>query len=248
MPSLVQVKAGATQSPPLTITLDSATTGGNCLVALIGDVAVDNNGVPSGITLGGAADHWAQAAIQGSGTDHGVAAGWADPNCAGGQSAVVITTTGGAGTENVFAWVFEFSGLGGTLDQSSGGANSFAATWDSGATPVTSQASEVWFGIMCGTSSGTPSLAGPASPWVNEAQQSSGQWAAICGYQVTSSAGSADYAGTASPDGTADVLVFTLPGSGSPPPPGPAAAPVPSAGAVSGWILLPAQGRVGSAG
>lgn len=210
MPSLVQVVAGKTQTPPLTITL-SATTPGNTLIALTGDVAVVSNGAVSGITLGGAAGNWAALASQGTGGDHSIVSAWADPSCAGGQTSVVISTTGGSGTENLFGWVLEWSGLlPGTLDKSSGGANGFAASWDSGATAATTQASEVWFGVVAGTSSGTPGLTGPASPWVNQAQQVSGSAAAMCGYQVVSSTGTADYAGTASPTNTADILVVTV--------------------------------------
>jgi len=215
MPSLVQVASNAASATSVTVTLGSPTTAGNCLVVLYGDSADTANATPSGITLGGAADNWAQVAIEGNSGDHAVSAGWADPGCAGGQTSVVISTTGGSG-DHLFAWVFEFSGLTGTLDVSSGGSTvgGFVSAWTSGTTGVTAQASEVAFGISCGASSGTPGLTGPASPWVNEAQQtlagSSHAKVAICGYQVLSSTGTQAYAGTASPANTNDTLVFTL--------------------------------------
>lgn len=213
-PSLVQVASNAASATSVTVTLGSPTTSGNCLVALIADSADTTNGTPSTVTLGGSAGNWAQSAIW-SANAHAVAAGWADPNCAGGQTSVVSTWTGGV-SDHLFAWVFEFSGLTGTVDASSGSDNSFSATWTSGATGTTVQASEVAFGITCGAANttGAAGLAGPSSPWVNESQQSlSGSVhtkAAICGYQILSSTGSVTYSGTASPTNTNDTVVFTL--------------------------------------
>lgn len=209
---LIQAVAGNVTGNTLNITI-TPTGAGNCLVALIGNSADTTNGTISGITLGGSADNWVQAAIQGNGSDHAIVTGWVDPNCAVGQTSVAISTTGGTG-DHLFGWVFEFSGLSGTLDKSSGGANGFASSWTSGTTSTTAQAFEVAFGITCGASSGTPVLAGPASPWVNEAQQTlSGSAhikAAVAGYQILSSTQTITYAGTASPTNTNDTLVFTL--------------------------------------
>lgn len=221
-PSLVQVAANAASAASVTVTLGSPTTGANTLVALFGTSANSSNGSPSGITLGGSADNWAQSAIQGSSGDHAISAGWADPNCAGGQTSVVITLTGGSG-DLLFAWVFEWSGLSATVDVSSGAANSFSSTWTSGTTGSTTQADEVAFGITCGAANtaGAAGLAGPASPWVNEAQQSlagsSHTKCAIAGYQVLSSTGTQVYSGTASPANTNDTLVFTLLAASPPP-------------------------------
>ena len=215
-PSFIQVASNAASASSVTVTLGSPTTGGNCLVALFGDAADTTNVLPSGITLGGSADNWAQVATW-TANAHAAVAGWADPACAGGQTSVVISTTGGSG-DHLFAWVFEFSGLTGTLDVSSGADNGFAASWTSAATSATTQASEVAFGITSGSVNGsagtTAGLAGPSSPWVNEAQQSlvgtTHTKDAICGYQILSSTGAQTYAGTASPTNTNDTLVFTL--------------------------------------
>jgi hypothetical protein len=128
---------------------------------------------------------------------------------------VVISTTGGS-ADHLFAWVFEFSGLTGTLDAQSGGANGSSSSWTSGTTGTTAQASEVAFGVTCGAAiGGSPDLAGPSAPWVNGSQQtltgSLHTKAAICGYQILSSTGTQVYAGTASPvPNTNDTLVFTL--------------------------------------
>lgn len=223
-PSLVQVAANAASATSVTVTLGSPTTGGNCLVALIGTSADTTNGSPSGITLGGSAGNWAQSALQGTSGDHAIVAGWADPSCANGQTSVVASFTGGSG-DHLFAWIFEFSGLTGTVDVSSGGANTFAASWTSGTTAATAQASEVAFGITCGASNGTNGtaggLVGPSSPWVVEAEQSltgaSHEKCALAGYQILSSTGTVTYSGTASPTNTNDTVVFTLKASGGAP-------------------------------
>lgn len=224
MPALVQAAYNAAIASTLTVTLGTdnpsgpspgPTTPGNCLVALIGDAADTTIGTVSGITLGGSADNWAQVIATTTGA-HALAAGWADPACAGGQTAVAVTLTGGSG-DRLFMYVFEFSGLSGTLDASSAGNNAFAASWTSGASGTTEQASEVAFGITCGAANttGAAGLTGPSSPWVNLAQQSLSGSAhtkdAIAGYQILSSAGAVTYSGTASPTNTNDTVVFTLP-------------------------------------
>jgi hypothetical protein len=223
MPFLIQVASNAVAGSSLTVTLASPTTAGNTLVALIGNSANTANGMPSGLTLGGSADNWAQAAIQGNSSDHAIAAGWVDSDCAGRQTSVVIPVTGGTG-DLVMAWVFEWSGLTGTVDVSLGGANGSSASWTSGTTASTAQASEVAFGITAGalTSGTAPGLTGPSSPWVNEsAQQLTGTShtkVSVCGYQILTSTGTQVYAGTTSGTTTNDTLIFTLLASSSPPP------------------------------
>jgi hypothetical protein len=221
-PSLVQVAANAVSASSLTVTLSSPTTAGNCLVALITSCADSVNGTISGITLGGSADNWAQSAIEGNSADHAIATGWADPSCAGGQTSVVISQAGGSGAvQGLMAYVFEFAGLTGTVDVSSGGANGFSGTWTSGTTGATAQVSEVAFGVTCGASNTRgPGMSGPSSPWVNETQLvvagTTRDKAMLCGYQILSSTGTQVYSGTASPTNTNDTLVFTLLASAAP--------------------------------
>lgn len=220
-PVLVQTASGTVTSGNLTVTLSSPTTGGNCLVALIGSCADSVNGTISGITLGGAADNWAQSAIEGSGGDHAISSGWADPNCAAGQTSVVISQTGGSGTvQGLMAYVMEWSGLGGTVDVSSGQSSSgFVSSWTSGTTGATGQASEVAFGLTCGASNTRgPGLTGPSSPWTNETllvvAGTSRDKFLLCGYNILSSTGTQVYAGTSSPTTTNDTLVYTLKAGG----------------------------------
>lgn len=217
-PTLVQVvPAHVSGSNTVTATI-AATGAGNTLVALIGDVSSLNNGTPNAVTLGGLADNWTQAAVQGSATDHSVVAGWVDPNCAGGKTTVTVTTTGATGTEDIFLWVYEWANLPGGVDKTSAGANTFAASWTSGATATTTQASEVAFGITAGNTQGgsTGALTGPSSPWINQAFQQNGPKISLPGYNILTSTQAVTYNGTASPNNTNDTLVFTLGLTGGP--------------------------------
>ena len=229
-PSLVQVASKAVTSGNLTITLGTdnpagpspgPTTAGNCLVALIGSCADTSNGTISGITLGGSADNWAQSAAEGAGGDHAISTGWADPSCAGGQTSVVISQASGSGTvQGLMAYVFEFSGLTGTVDVSLGQSSAgFVSSWTSGTTGATAQASEVAFGITTGASNSRgPGLTGPSSPWTNETllvvAGTTRDKFMLCGYQILSATGTQSYAGTSSPTTTNDTLVFTLKAAG----------------------------------
>src|ERR1039457_124610 len=91
MASVVQTKTGtATSGLSAAVTLTS-TGAGNCLVVCASDY------LPSpalhGITLGGLAGNFARA----TGTTSGAAGGeiWVDDNCAGGQTALVVTCGAG---------------------------------------------------------------------------------------------------------------------------------------------------------
>jgi len=214
-PSLVQpVVANSATGNTVTVTLGSPTTAGNCLIVLIGDTGSSTDGTPSTVTLGGVADNFAALATQGTGSSHAIVAAWADPDCAGGQTSVVVTTTGGSGTEHLFAWVFEFSGLATSslLDQSATfNSSGFVSSWSIGPTATTTQASEVWFGVICGNaSSGSATFAGPSSPWINATEQNISAAQALCGYQIVSATGTATYSGTASPTSTGEGLVVTV--------------------------------------
>ena len=92
-PSLVQAATATGTSATITVTLESATTAGNCLVVCVANGG-SFNGVVTGITLGGAAGNFGALASGGNpSTSAAVASIWADPNCAGGQTSVTITTT-----------------------------------------------------------------------------------------------------------------------------------------------------------
>ena len=215
---LVQSAQNSGTGTTLTVTLGAATTAGNCLVVMVAANGSATNGSVSGITLGGSADNFARlGSVVGTSGDAGITACWADPNCAGGQTSVVITQTGGSGTLGLEAAVHERDdlALSGLLDkQSTGGISTGSATWDSTSTATTTQAAEVWFGIALGVTNSGPTLTGPASPWVNGTQitQAYGSFTAavLVGYQEVSSTGTARYNGTSSPSSDYVALAVAL--------------------------------------
>jgi hypothetical protein len=160
---LVQSKQGAATASPLNITLDNPTTAGNGLVVMITASGSTANGTVSGVTLGGAAGNFASAASAGGSSDASITAGWLDLNCAGGQTAVSVSFTGGSGTQQFFAAVYERDDLltSAAFDKSAGNISTVA--WTSGATATTSQASEVFVGAVFITGSSQPSITGPAA-------------------------------------------------------------------------------------
>jgi len=95
-------------SSPVTVTI-SATGTGNCLVVFFGAADTVTAPTVSGITLGGAAGNFAQAAGAGGGT-HIDAEIWTDRNAASGQTSVVISWSGGFST-TVAGRVEEWAGI-----------------------------------------------------------------------------------------------------------------------------------------
>ena len=191
-----------TASNTLTTTIPS-TTAGNCLVVCINSFSTGAQSV-SGVTLGGVADNFAGLKTVGGGANAPLTAIWADPNCAGGQTSVVVAGTNlnpGSGDGGIV--IFEISGLvaSSVLDKSASATGSSAA-FSSGATATTTVASE----IFIGTADAAPTIAGPASPWTNTVNAGS---AAVAGWQVVSSTGAATYAGTCAA-GTWSAAVVTL--------------------------------------
>jgi hypothetical protein len=167
---LVQTKQGFANSTTLTITLDAPTTAGNGLIVILLTSGTTSNPTSiTGVTLGGSADNFSQITTYGSASDPGIGAVWLDLNCAGGQTSVVITATGGTGSLATMASVYEWSGLYpvSPMDQTANAVGSGATSWSSGATPTTTQASELWIGSVMTSVSGTPTVTGPSSPWTN---------------------------------------------------------------------------------
>lgn len=201
---LVQTKQGSGTATTLTITLDSPTTAGNGLIVLVAASGTSANPTSVTMTLGGVADNFSQISTFGSGNDAAIGATWADLNCAGGQTAVAITKTGGSGTIAMMATVYEWQGLASAsvLDKNANSVSAGSSSWTSTATATTAQADEVWMGAVFATQSGAFTLTGPSSPWTNLAQVSQTQgsfedrW--MSGYQQVSATGAATYAGTSS--------------------------------------------------
>jgi hypothetical protein len=218
--ALVQTKQGSSALGSLTITLDAPTTAGNALIVVLAASGTTSNPTSiSSITLGGVADNFAQISTFGSSSDAAIGATWLDLNCAGGQTSIVITASGGTGTLAIMASVYEWSGLYpvSPLDQTANAVGTGATTWSSGATPTTTQASELWIGGVFTTSTASsPTITGPSSPWTNLTQVNqvqgtfNDQW--MSGWQVVSSTGAATYNGSvsASSDWIAKVITLRL--------------------------------------
>ena len=182
-----------TSANSLSVTIPS-TTAGNCLVVAIMSENSSAQSV-SGITLGGSADNFA-AAVSDT-TQHTTAFIWCDPNCAGGQTAIVISGSNLAvGTGQGGVVIYEVSGLAtsSVVDKTSHSDGTTGTSWTSTATATTTVANEFWVG--CADTTTTPT--GPSSPWSNTAP-SGGH--AIAGYQIVASTGTATYNGTAAPLG-----------------------------------------------
>jgi len=196
--SVVQTKAANS----LTVTLASPTTAGNCLIVCVASLNATTPASISGITLGGSADNFAAAVSNTAQTASAFI--WVDPNCAGGQTSVVISgshLTVSAGNGGVI--VYEVSGLAASsvADKTSSSNAASGTTWTSAATATTTQASEFWVGVADAFNP-----VGPSSPWSNTAAGTS----AIAGQQIVSSTGTATYNGTCTNTGPVAAAVATF--------------------------------------
>lgn len=200
----------------LTVTLTSPTQAGNRLIVAAGATA--GTGGITGITLGGVADNWQSDAHlhQGTGTAEDVDV-WSDPNCAGGQTVIVLSYPTGASHSACDVW--EVSGLATSLpaDKSStGSVSSAGSAFDSGATATTSQAAEFWVGAVVDIGASNPAITGPATPWANSSQVNIGGLGSyLAGQQITAATGAADYSGSFSPNATYAAAVVTYKGASS---------------------------------
>src|ERR1035438_244230 len=200
MPALVQSKQGFGSGTSLTVTLSTATTSGNCLVVMAGAVT----SAVSGITLGGAAGNFTRLVHVSA--QYPVSC-WADPGCAGGQTAVAVTF---AATDTGFVTVYEVAGLTASpLDLNASASSASSSSFHS-LTGTTTAEAEFWVGAVLDA---TYAPTGPASPWTNLAAASSGghQW--MSGSQITTATGAANYAGTFTTSTAYQAVAVTLIGS-----------------------------------
>jgi hypothetical protein len=208
--SLVQSKsATGTSGTSLTITLSSATTAGNCLIVVLGAQEATDNPQITGITLGGSAGNFASAntAYNNSNVNSAI---WIDPNCAGGQTSIVITMgSGSGGTPLTAAYALEFSGVAtaSPLDKAPTGQNGSASSWSSGSTGTLSQSSEVAIGVVFTDSSGITS---PGSPWTELGTLTTGSSRLAAAYQIVSATTALTYNGTTSSSSDYGCCAVTL--------------------------------------
>jgi hypothetical protein len=221
------ISAGSTSAPKIVqmLVISNAlsgsfanpTTASNTVVVQVNALSATNGQVPAitGVTLGGAADHFKAGPVGVSAFvvgNYALAGFWYDYNCAGGQTAIAVSgnnlSVGASGNYGIT--IYEVSGLasGDPGDAvAAAGASAGGTAWSSGngVPNPTSQASEIWFGTALTFGSTTILPAG----WTN-AQYSAAGGIAFGGYQIVSAAGTAVYSGTQSgADGWA-AAVLTL--------------------------------------
>lgn len=208
-PTFVQSASGtATAGTTITVTLSSPTTAGNCLIVKVGTFESTAAPTVSGITLGGSAGNFADAKNISTGTVFCDI--WTDQNCAGGQTSVVVTLTGGAGSFPCYAAVVEeWSGVqtASAVDTVNGGASS-GTTFSSGSSGTLAQPNEVVVGAAYVESS---TITGPGAPWTELSAvvvtNSIINCALQCGYQVVSATTAQTYSGTNGSGPWASVIV-----------------------------------------
>jgi hypothetical protein len=226
-----------TPANSLTITIPE-TTEGNCLVVCIGSYnASTGAGSVSGITLGGVADNFGTLPLKAAHGNDGFgdyndAFIWADPDCAGGQTSVVISGSNlGVGSGAGGVVVYEVPDLEGTisalLDQSSAGQTSdtYSGSYTSGTTGETDSNSEIVFGCA--------SMLQPLSTEPSGYTNTTSEDVMVTGWQSATAEGTFSYAGTLSEYGCWAAVVVTLKGS------------IP---AVSGTAALAAEASLSAAG
>ena len=188
------VNAG-TYTGPLAATLPNPTgqQGASTLVACITNGNLGAN--VSSITLGGSADHWQNAFSSVGAILYGGMI-WYDPNCAAGQTSVVVTCSGGTGgSPSLYVTVYEVAGILVFDKGSHGDSASNVLTFTSGATATTAQANETNFGAAM-ASNQVPVVTG-AGTWTTQST-GAGNLDQVAGYQNVSSVGTATFSGTLS--------------------------------------------------
>lgn len=199
--AIVQVKQAAATAAAVTVTL-TATTAGNTLIVLLEASGTSVNPTAFTVTLGGVAGNFVQDALFHNTSDASRGAAWRDQPCAGGQTSLVVTATGGSGTIVTFATVWECDDIAATpFDKTAGSGAASGTAWTSTATAATAQASERAFGSVFAVNPTTTTITGPSSPWVNQAQLSQAQGAGenaiwMAGTNDLSATGTPVYSGT----------------------------------------------------
>jgi hypothetical protein len=201
-PAFVQSTPGGTgTASPVTVTLPAPSTAGNTIVVWVVTSGSPTNGTVSGITLGGAAGNFAQA-IAPVGTPATASETlmiWADANCAGGQTSIVVSVSAFTGSIVVVAAEFSHLPTTATVDVSATqNVDTGSAAWSSTATASSTHSPALAIGGV-GTFNGAGmTITGPAGPWVNLAQVTSASThvGLVAGYQILSGLTAVTYSGT----------------------------------------------------
>lgn len=180
-------------SSTLTLTFGQNTKIGNCLVVGAGTTEAGSTTTVSGMTIGGAADHFAKGTSYRYSTDADCEI-WVDYGLTVASTSLVITF--GVANYN-FAWAMEWGGIiSGTPDQALSTGNQ-SNTWSTGASGTLAQPVEVVFGAVCTDNNSTivpPTTGGWTELGVLGPQASNYQFA--MGYQITSATTALTYNGT----------------------------------------------------
>lgn len=209
-----------------TVTFGTPTTAGNLLV-LVASADGAASPVPSGVTLVGSSDVFAQnasAANVNPTADINLFL-FSDPNCSGGHTQITATFTGSPTGILLAAW--EISGaalalpLAGTPGAAGGPANTLQSAFDSGAGGAVG-AGCFWVGAVTGIGSGGRAQAAPSGAWTTEAAIQPGSASQLLpAYQAGPAAGAPEYAGTFTTVTAywAAIAAAFSPPSSTPPPP-----------------------------
>lgn len=208
----------ASTSTTVTVTLGSTTITGNCLFAGVGCNNAATASV-SGITIGGSADHWAQAtSVNVSSTDNLLSAIWSNQGMTVNSTSVVVTVSVSGAT--LGATVIEWNGVAssGALDKTHTGTSTSGANWSSGSSGVLTNTNEVAIGTTACATGAALTITGPSSPWTNLTQQGSAAGVGeLTGYQQVSATTALTYNGTQTNTSFANsascIATFTLSGS-----------------------------------
>lgn len=227
--TLVQEADAASSS----VTLGSNATAGNALIVAVACLGSTSATGVTGVTLGGSADNFTpitpgpSAQDTTSPNDFINVSVWADPNCAGGSTAIAITGTG-----VVAAWVFEFSGLSGAPETwQVFPVPTYQGSWVTALGQTTAPA-QAWVAITAAANQvGAETLTvNNVTGWTVETAHAgtagSYDWGAIAAYQAVNTVGSPAWSGEFSQSSFSVTVLVTLPAatSGALPAPAPATA------------------------
>lgn len=205
------VSSGGTTT---TVTLGVAATLGNTLVITVqGDSTSGPDPAVTGITIGGAADHFASTVVaSGAVTRTEI---WYDPNIGTSSASVVVTTSAATGAR-VNVTVAEFSGLltPTSFDQPASNPSGASGTpYTSNATGALAGSGEIAVGVVATEQTG--GTIGAATGFTMFGQQSNGQAISRSGWLLTPSASGVAYAGSfaANPGGYSACVATFRPSS-----------------------------------
>lgn len=168
-PMVVQTATGRAASlTTLNLTFPANTTAGNLIVVGVASWGDSANPVVSAVTLGGSADNFAVVPSTSTANNLpnvGSTSLWADPKCAGGSGALVVTASTGSGNHpNLIGFAWEVSGVVANAAVATVTDTSASSTLSGGGTSLaaaghaTTAANDILFAVSSGQLFSTDSL------------------------------------------------------------------------------------------